>query len=65
MAWGKKQMVDTSKRVPVRKPEPRTDASVKPVTAPRTRDEKSADEAAHKATKTEQEFDQNNSIFSK
>jgi hypothetical protein len=58
-------MVNTSKRVPVGKPEPRNEVSSKPVTSPRSRVEKSADKAAHKAAKTEQEYDQNHTIFSK
>jgi hypothetical protein len=58
-------MVDTSKRVPVRRPEPPTQTSSKPVTSPKSRVEKGADEAAHKAAKTEQEYDQNHNIISK
>jgi hypothetical protein len=58
-------MVDTSKRVPIKRPEPRVDTTVKPISSPRTRVEKKADEAAHKAAKTEQEFDQNHSTISK
>lgn len=60
-----KHMVDTSKRVPVRRPEPRKETSSKPVTSPRSRVQKGADEAAHKAAKTEQEYDRNHTIISK
>jgi hypothetical protein len=59
------QLVDTSKRVPIRRPEPRKETSSKPVTSPRSRVQKGAGEAAHKAAKTEQEYDRNNTIISK
>jgi hypothetical protein len=58
-------MVDTSKRVPVGRPEPRKGTSGKPVTSPRSRVQKGADQAAHKAAKAEQEYDQKNTIISK
>lgn len=58
-------MVDTNKRVPERKPEPRPDTTSKPVTAGRNRAEQGANEAARKAGKTEQRYDQDNTIFSK
>lgn len=60
-----KRMVDTNKRIPERKPDPRPDKTSKPITAPHNRTEQAANEAAHKAAKTEQEYDQNNTIFSK
>jgi hypothetical protein len=60
-----KRMVDTNKRVPEKRPEPRPDTTTKPVTAPHNRAEQAADKAAHKAAKTEQEYDQNNTIISK
>jgi hypothetical protein len=58
-------MVDTSKTVPSTKPEPPEEASGKPVASPKSGVQKVADEEAHKAVKTEQEYDQKHSIFSK
>jgi hypothetical protein len=60
-----KCMVYTNKRVPERKPDPLPDTTTKPVTAARNRAEQGANEAAHKAAKTEQQYDQNNTIISK
>jgi hypothetical protein len=59
------QMVEMSKRVPMKKPEARPEISSKPGTAPKSRAEKGPTEAAHKAAKTEQQYDRDNSIFSK
>lgn len=59
-------MVETSKRVPVLRPEHlKTDKTSKPITAPKSRVERIADEAAHKAAKHEQEYDQNHTTISK
>jgi hypothetical protein len=58
-------MVDLSKRVPVRRPEPRAESSSKPITSPKTPAAKSADFEARKATKTEQQYDQDHNIFTK
>jgi hypothetical protein len=58
-------MVDTNKRVPEKKLEPRPDTTSKPVTAPHNRAEQAANQAAQKAAKTEQRYDQDNTIFSK
>jgi hypothetical protein len=58
-------MVEMSKRVPARRPEPRLQTTNKPVIAPRNCAEKASGEAARKTARTEQEYDQNNTIKSK
>jgi hypothetical protein len=59
-------MVDTSNRVPTKRPDHYpTDKTSKPVTAPKTKIDRIADEAARKAGKTEQEYDKNHDIISK
>jgi hypothetical protein len=65
---GEKLMVEMSKRVPVKKSDIlkiEADDSKKPVTAPKSRAEKSADVAAHKSSKTQQEYEQDRTIISK
>ena len=61
-------MVETSKRVPVKRPERLkidADDSKRPITAPKSRAEKSANEAAHKSSKTQQEYEQDRTTISK
>jgi hypothetical protein len=61
-------MVDTSAKVPTKRPETLkidTEDSKKPVTGAKTRAERSANQAAHKAAKTEQEYEQNHTTISK
>jgi hypothetical protein len=59
-------MVDTSNRVPTKRPEHfPTDTTSKPVTAPKTKTDRIADDAARKASETEKEYDENHDIFSK
>jgi hypothetical protein len=65
---GEKSMVEMSKRVPIKKSDTlkiEADDSKKPVTAPKSRAEKSADTAAHKSSKTQQEYEQDRTIISK
>jgi hypothetical protein len=65
---GRKLMVEMSKRVPVKKSDTlkiAVDNSKKPVTAPKSRAEKSANIAAHKSSKTQQEYEQDHTIISK
>ena len=64
----KNLMVEMSKRVPIKKSDTlkiEADDSKKPVTAPKSRAEKSADTAAHKSSKTQQEYEQDRTIISK
>lgn len=61
-------MVQMSKRVPVKKSvslKTKSDAAKKPVTDSKRRSKKSANELAHKAAKTEQEYEQDRTTISK
>ena len=61
-------MVDMSPKVPTKRPESlkqQTEESKKPVTGAKSRAERGANAAAHKAAKHEQEFDQNQATVSK
>lgn len=61
-------MVDMSPKVPAKRPDTlkqQTEDSKKPVTGAKSRVERGANEAAHKAAKHEQEFDQNRATISK
>jgi hypothetical protein len=61
-------MVDMNRRTPTRRPETlkiETEDSKKPVTGAKTRAERGANEAAHKAAKTQQEYEQNQTTISK
>ena len=62
------QMVDMSPKVPTKRPETlkiETEETKKPVTGAKSRVERGANEAAHKAAKREQEFDRNQTTISK
>jgi vacuolar-type H+-ATPase subunit H len=61
-------MVDMSPKVPTKRPDTlkqQTEDSKKPVTGAKSRAERGANEAAHKAAQREQEFDQNHNTISK
>jgi hypothetical protein len=61
-------MVDTSKRVPTKSTDrvkTEADDSKKPVTGAKTRAQRSANEAAHKAAKTQQEYEKDQTTISK
>jgi len=59
-------MVETNKQVPTRKSEAiREKVTEKPVTSAHNRADQKANEAAHKAAKTEQEYDANHTTISK
>lgn len=65
---GVNTMVDTSRKVPTKRPETlkiETEDSKKPVTGAKSRVDRGANEAAHKAAKREQEFDRNQNTISK
>ena len=61
-------MVEMNSKIPAKRPETLkrdTEDSKKPVTGAKSRVERGADEAAHKAAKREQEYDGNQTTISK
>ncbi len=61
-------MVDMSPKVPTKRPDTlkqQTEDSKKPVTGAKSRVERGANQAAHKAAQREQEFDRNHTTISK
>jgi hypothetical protein len=59
-------MVGTSRNVPTIRPDDhKPGETTKPVTAPKSKVERIANEAAHKAAKHEQEYDQGHTTISK
>lgn len=61
-------MVDMSPKVPTKRPDTlkrETEDTKKPVTGAKSRMERGANEAAHKAARREQEYDANHNTISK